>query len=242
MRAKQKRQPTLADIASLAGVAPMTVSRAINHSGYVSPGTLEKITKAIKELHYRPNALARSLRRESTHVAGILLPDVANPFSAALVESIEEGLLLRGYSCFICTTQRSIERETAALSAFVDYRVDGIVVATRETGAGNEALARLLARGVPVVLVGRNFGHPGVDRVTADHWKGGFEVVEHLISLGHRRIAFLGASLVYGAGLPRFRGIWMLFVSTTLQSKKSAFWVRREFPRPTRPWRTAMRV
>jgi DNA-binding LacI/PurR family transcriptional regulator len=184
----------------------MTVSRAINGSGYVSAEARERVEKAIRELDYSPNALARSLKRQKTQVVGILLADVANPFSSELSRSIETVLVSHGYSCFISTTQSSTEREVRAMTAFFDHRVDGIVIATRETGAGNEALTRLIARGLPVVVVGRNCGNPGVDRVTADHWKGGFDTVSHLISLGHHRIAFLGASLINGSGLPRYQG------------------------------------
>ena len=146
------------------------------------------------------------MKRQRTQVAGILLADVANPFSSELSRSVEAVLVSSGYTCFISTSQRSTEREIRAMTAFFDHRVDGIVIATRETGAGDEALRRLIARGLPVVVVGRNCGHPGVDRVTADHWKGGFDTVAHLISLGHRRIAFLGASLLNGSGMPRFQG------------------------------------
>src|SRR6185436_3609321 len=81
-----------------------------------------------------------------------------------------------------------------------------ILVATRETRAGNEALGNAIERGVPVVTIGRHMHHAHVDHVTADHWQGAFDAVKHLVSLGHSRIGFLGASLVNGAGLRRFHG------------------------------------
>jgi DNA-binding LacI/PurR family transcriptional regulator len=200
------QHPTIVDIAASAGVAPMTVSRVINESGYVSQAMREKVRRAIKKLNYHPNGLARSLKQQRTHVVGILLPDIANPFSAELARGIQEVLLDRGYSSFIITSERSIEREQAALRALYDHRVDGIVVATRETKAGNEALLRLSRHGLPMVAVGRTLNHAAVDRVTADHWKGGYDAVEHLISLGHQRIGFIGATLVNGSWLRRFQG------------------------------------
>jgi DNA-binding LacI/PurR family transcriptional regulator len=203
---ERKRHPTIVDIAKRAGVAPMTVSRVVNDSGYVSQEMRAKVERAVRELNYHPNGLARSLKRQRTQVVGILLPDIANPFSAELVNGIQDVLLARGYSSFISTSERSTAREQAALRALFDHRADGIIVATRETRAGNEFLLRLTARGLPTVVVGRAVNHPHVDRVTADHWNGAYEAVEHLISLGHRRIGFIGVSPINGAGLLRYQG------------------------------------
>ncbi|HZS09758.1 MAG TPA: LacI family DNA-binding transcriptional regulator [Blastocatellia bacterium] len=201
-----KPHPTIVDIAARAGVAPMTVSRVINESGYVSEAMREKVQLAVRELNYRPNGLARSLKRQRTQVVGILLPDIVNPFSAELVGGIQEMLLARGYTSFISTSERSTSREQAALRALFDHRADGIIVATRETTVGNDFLLHLTERGVPMVVVGRTLAHPHVDRVTADHWQGGLEAVEHLISLGHRRIGFIGVSPAGGDGLRRYQG------------------------------------
>ncbi|MBP6824854.1 MAG: LacI family DNA-binding transcriptional regulator [Acidobacteria bacterium] len=200
------RHPTIVDIAELAGVAPMTVSRVINETGYVSEAMREKVQQAVKELNYHPNGLARSLKRQRTQVIGILLPDITNPFSAQLVSGIQDILLARGYASFICTSERSTEREQAGLSALFDHRVDGIIVATRETPTGNEWLSKLVERNLPIVLVGREFPHPLVDRVTADHQSGGYEATKYLISTGHKRIGFVGVSPATGQGLRRFQG------------------------------------
>lgn len=202
----RKQRPTIVDIARRAGVAPMTVSRVVNDSGYVSREMREKVERAVKELNYHPNGLARSLKRQRTHVIGILLPDIANPFSAQLVSGIQETLVERGYSSFISVSERSTAREHAALRAMFDHRADGLIVATRETKSGNDFLLRLTEQGLPMVVVGRTLNHPRVDRVTADHWRGGYEAVEHLISLGHKRIGFIGVSPINGAGLRRYQG------------------------------------
>jgi DNA-binding LacI/PurR family transcriptional regulator len=203
---RKKKHLTIVDIARRAGVAPMSVSRVINENGYVSEKMREKVLKVVKESNYHPNALARSLKSQRTQVIGVLLPDIINPFSAELVRGIQEVLLPQGYSFFISTSERSVAREQAALRAFFEHRADGLIVATRETKETNDFLIRLAHPGMPMVVVGRQFNHPRVDHVTADHWKGGYEAVEHLISLGHQSIGFIGVSLVNGAGLRRFRG------------------------------------
>ncbi len=205
---ERMRHPTIADIARRAGVASMTVSRVINGTGYVSSAMHERVQPILEELDYRPNELARSLKRQHTRVIGILLPDIANPFSAELAKGIQQVLLENKYSAlaFITTTEQSVEREMAALRAFVDHRLDGIIVATMETKAGDDALRRSIRRGIPIVTVGRALSQLPTDRVTCDDWRGGYEAVEHLILLGHRRIAFIGASLLNAGRLRRFQG------------------------------------
>lgn len=202
----KKRHPTVVDIAKLAGVAPMTVSRVINDSGYVSARLREKVQRAVEKLEYHPNALARGLKSQRSHVIGILAPDIQNPFSAELAGSIQEALLEAGYTAFLSTTEQSSKRELAALRAFFDHRMAGIIVATMETEAGNEALERFTRHGFPIVLVGRASGPPHIARVTANHWKGAYDAVEHLIALGHKRIAYIGASPESAVRLRRFVG------------------------------------
>lgn len=206
-RARDKqRHPTVVDIARIAGVAPMTVSRVINNSGYVSAKLREKVQRVVDKMEYHPNALARGLKSQRSHVVGILAPDIQNPFAAELAGSIQDALLEAGYTAFLCTTEQSSARELAALKAFFDHRMAGIIVATVETEAGNRALDRFTRRGLPIVLVGRQSGPAGIARVTANHWKGAYDAVEHLIGLGHRRIAYIGASPESAGRLPRFAG------------------------------------
>ncbi len=206
-RARNKqRHPTVVDIAKLAGVAPMTVSRVINGSGYVSAKLREKVQSVIDKLEYHPNALARGLKSQRSHVIGILAPDIQNPFSAELAGSIQDVLLENGYTSFISTTEQSSKRELAALGAFFDHRVAGIIVATMETEEGNDALERFTRRGLPIVLVGRSSGPENIGRVTADHWKGAYDAVAHLIALGHTRIGYIGGSPQTAGRLRRFHG------------------------------------
>lgn len=200
------RPATLADVAAMAGVVPMTASRALNRSGYVSDDVRERVTAAARSLKYRPNMLARQLRGSRLLAVGIMLPDIANPFTAELMKGITPVLREAGYTGFIATAGRSVEDETAAIQAFVDHRIDGMLVATRGTQMGDEVLKGLAAHSVPVVTIGRPVAIPSVDCVTADHYQGAFDAVTHLISLGHRRIGFIGASGTEAAQLRRYQG------------------------------------
>ena len=183
------RLPTIVDIAAQAGVAPMTVSRVINDSGYVSEVMREKVMRVVKELNYHPNGLARSLKRQRTQVIGISFLTLPTRSRQNLCSGIQDVLIENSYASFISISERSTEREQAALRAMLDHRADGLIIATRETKAGNDFLLRLIERNLPIVVVGRMLNHPRVDRVTADHWSGAYQAVEHLISLGHNVLA-----------------------------------------------------
>ena len=200
------RPATLADVARLAGVVTMTASRALNGTGYVSDAMRRRVLKAATKLDYRPNMVARQLKSRRLSAIGVVLPDIANPFSTELIGGVKQIFDEGGYSVFIATSSRSVQQEAASLRAFVDYRVDGLVVATRGTQMGDEVLRNLVRRGMPTVTIGRPAQVAGMDSVTADHWQGAFDIVNHLISLGHSRIAFIGISPADGLSLRRYRG------------------------------------
>jgi LacI family transcriptional regulator len=203
---EQVRPATLAEVARYAGVVPMTASRAINGTGYVSEGVRKRVIEAARRLNYRPNVLARSLKQRQLHAVGILLPDIANPFSAELVTGMQEVLEARGYSSFLTGAMRSVQQEQANLNALVDHRVDGLLVGTRGTQLGNEVLLQVIRRGVPVVTVGRPLLVSSADCVMANHKAGALEMVNHLVAMGHERIAFLGVRHEQAHTLRRYRG------------------------------------
>jgi DNA-binding LacI/PurR family transcriptional regulator len=206
LRETRTRPSTLADVAARAGVVPMTASRALNRSGYVSHDVMERVEAAALALQYRPNMLARQLRGSRLNAVGIMLPDIANPFSAELMNGIMPVLREAGFTGFIATAGRSPEDERAAIQSFVDHRIDGILVATRGTQMGDQTLKAIAAQGVSIVTIGRPVSVPAIDCVTADHYQGAFDAVQHLTSLGHRRIAFIGASFEEAPRLRRFEG------------------------------------
>src|SRR5258708_27885614 len=152
--AKAARPATLADVAREAGVVAMTASRALNQSGYVSQSVRQRVFKAAAKLDYRPNMVARQLRSQRLSAIGILLPDIANPFSAELVNGMKLVFDESGYSTFIALSSRSVEQETSSLRAFIDHRVDGLISATQSTKQLDEVLLRLARQGIPTVTIG----------------------------------------------------------------------------------------
>ena len=202
----KKRQVTLSDIAATLGVAPMTVSRVVNGNGYVSYETRERVLQAVKTMNYRPNGVARNLKRQRTETVGLVLGDISNPYSAELANAVRERLWSSGYNLFICISEHSATEDITAFESLVDHNVDGIIVATRSNAEGDEHLRDIVDSHMPVVVIGRDFRCDGVDYVSADNLTGGFEATQHLIDLGHRRIGFIGADMKNRGSLKRLQG------------------------------------
>jgi DNA-binding LacI/PurR family transcriptional regulator len=206
MKTTVKKSTTLSDVAKTAGVTSMTVSRVINQNGYVSEETREKVLRAVKDLNYRRNGLARGLKRQRTDTIGLVLGDIANPYAAELARSIRDVTSQHGYNLFICVSEHSAKEDVAAFDALTEHQVDGIIVATRSNRIGDEHLHEMIERGVSVVCIGRDFFDQNSDSVIADALRGGFQATRHLIDLGHQKIAFIGATLGSGKNLKRFQG------------------------------------
>lgn len=177
------------DIATRAGASIATVSRVINGSGYVSPSMRARIETVIAEVQFRPNAGAASMRRGKSRMVGVLLPALDVKFFGILAHVIEQALFARGYHAFICCSSESPEREAEYIAAMLAQRVDGVIIAS--VTSDTVAAARLTAAGVPIVAVDRAIA--GAVTVKADHYAGGRLMAEHLLGLGHRRIAVTGA-------------------------------------------------
>jgi LacI family transcriptional regulator len=190
-----ERAPTMNDVAALARVSIKTVSRVINQQPTVSPEIAARVEHAIRRLGYHPNVAAISLRRadHKTSTIGLLLEDVANPFSSALHRAVEDTAKRNGMLVFAGSSDEDPEREREVLGAFVRHQVDGMIV----MAAGRHQdglLVEQRRQGRPVVLVDRLVEQLRTDSVTADNRVGAREAVRHLATHGHRRIAFLGDS------------------------------------------------
>lgn len=202
----RKKPATLSDIAATVGVAPMTVSRVINRNGYVSDETRRRVLEAVREMNYRRNGLARSLKRQRTETVGLVLGDISNPYSTELANAVRETLSARAFNLFICISEHSAKEDIVAFESLVDHSVDGLIVATRANADGDRRLREIVESDVPVVVVGRDFQHQNVDFIAADNLQGGFEATQHLIDLGHERIAFIGATISGRTSLKRLQG------------------------------------
>jgi LacI family transcriptional regulator len=179
--------PTMREVADKAKVSPTTVSHVINNTRFVSEDVRARVTAAMKELGYRPNALARSLRRGITFTIGLILPDSANPFFAEIGRAIEETAFQYGYNVILCNTEGEYNREQIYVDLLTKKQVDGLIFVA--AGAQSESLSSLLQEDILVVLIDRQVPGIDVDVVLSDNRQGGYLATKHLVDLGHTRIA-----------------------------------------------------
>lgn len=183
----RRARPTIYDVARLAGVSTATVSRALNDSGQIAPGTRLTIEAAVEQLGYRPNTIARSLVTKATHTIALLLPDISNPFYASLVSGIQQHALKSGNTMLLCMTEGDAEQEEQYLSLLRAKQVDGALVDGLVLPP--ERIARFVEDGFPIVCLDRDVNSPSVPLVQVDNRLGARLAIDHLLSLGHTRIA-----------------------------------------------------
>jgi DNA-binding LacI/PurR family transcriptional regulator len=196
--------PSIKDIARLANVSHSTVSRALHRSPLVNPETAEKIQQIARELGYRASAVARGLVTRRTWTIGLVVTTIADPFASEVASSIGQAANDMGYAVFLADSNADPHREQQMVQSFAERRVDGIIVTSSRVGA--LYLPLLSEMRVPIVLV--NNQHPGefVHSVMIDNIPGSIAAAEHLIRLGHRRIAYLGDQFGYQSDTERGDG------------------------------------
>jgi LacI family transcriptional regulator len=194
------------DVAALAGVGLKTVSRVVNAEPGVSPALEAKVRRAIEQLNYRRDANASMLRRlgGKTQTIGLVLEDVANPFSSALHRAIEDSARARNILVFAGSCDEDGNRERELIGSFRERRVDGIIVVP--ASGDHTYLYEEQRAGTALVFVDRPAAHLDADSVASNNLEGSREAVEHLLAHGHRRIAFLGDLLSISTAAERLQG------------------------------------
>ena len=200
----RKARPTIYDVARLAGVSTATVSRALNGTGQIATATRAAIDDAVAQLGYHPNTAARSLVTRSTQTIALLLPDITNPFYAALVSGIQERALEAGHTMLLCTTEGDPEREEQYLSLLRAKQVDGVLVDGLVLPP--DRITRFVRDGLPIVCLDRDIDSTLVPLVQVDNRLGARLATEHLLSLGHVRIAHVAGVPELGISEERIEG------------------------------------
>ncbi len=195
---------TIQDIADRAGVSIGTVSRVLNTKPDVSPTTRARILEVMAELDYRPSGVARGLALKKSRVIGFLAADIMNPNFPELARGVVDQARLRGYSVMFFDTRRDIEMEREAAHILEAEHVAGVVAPILEEEL--EDLGRLPDEGIPVVRIYRDRSSLRTPIVALDNVRAGVIATEHLIRLGHRRIAFLTRGPTCVSDSERFEG------------------------------------
>ncbi len=194
------------EVAALAGVAIKTVSRVMNEVPTVDPELAKRVREAADMLGYRPNLTASSLRRGAGRTAtmGLLLEDVSNPFSAALMRAVEDDARARGVQVLIGSLDRDPDREREMARTLIDRQVDGLIIVP--AGQDQSYLQAESRHGVCAVFLDREPRVFNSDAVVSDNRGGAIAAVEHLVAFGHERVGYLGDSLTVATSVQRFEG------------------------------------
>lgn len=183
---------TIKDAALRAGVSVTTVSHVVNDTRHVSAKGRERVEEAIRELGYVPNAMARSLKSNTTSTLGMLIPNSSNPYFAEIVRIVEDRCFGAGYTLVLCNTDDEPRRQSVYLQVLAERRIDGLIVVSTGAGDDDSLVTQLHGLRIPTVLVDREIADPACDLVETAHMQGGLLAVRHLLSLGHKRIACIG--------------------------------------------------
>lgn len=195
---------TISDVARRAGVSTMTVSRVINGSGYASKTTRLRVERAVAELGYVPNALARQLRSKRSKTLALVITDITNPFFTSIARGAEDVAGARGFGLLLCNTDESEAEEVEYVSMLLQRQIDGVLLVPASRSSRSIRLLR--GRGVPVVVLDRRVRMPQVDVVRSDSEGGAYELTRHLIALGHHRIAVIAGPPSVSTSVDRVAG------------------------------------
>lgn len=186
---------TIKDVAKRANVSIATVSRVLNQSKPVSPQVREKVMKAVEELGFNPNPVARSLVMKESRLIGVLISDISNMFFSVLVSAIEQECFKQKYTPLLCSTNGNTQRELYYLNLLKDQYVDGVIIFT--SSPKEEHLRFFENNPIPVVF--KSYADPKKSPfscINIDDYQAFFDATQYLIDLGHEKIGMLGAQLV----------------------------------------------
>ncbi len=181
---------TIHQVAEIAGVSTCTVSLALRNSPRVKERTKTRIVAVAKELNYRPNALGRALSLQKSSTIGVTLPDISNPFYSRITQGIEEVTSKFGYHVILCNTKYDLEKEANSVHAMLGRKIDGLIISPVES-VSYDYLKELKREGIPFVSL-RRLPVEEVDYVMANDEEAAYELTKHLISLGYKRIGYIG--------------------------------------------------
>lgn len=195
---KTEPSTTIHDLARHLNVSSTTVWRALNNNPRISPTTKERVLSAAKRFNYRPSLVAQTLSRGKTQTLGVVVPMIGNSVYASIIRAVEQVAFEHEYNIILCDTDFQIDRERTYIDLLTRRRVEGVVIipfAQRKPNDFEHLVDLEENQGVKVVTIQNEIPEERLNRVVPDQRGAGRQVVEHFISLGHRRIGFLHGGL-----------------------------------------------
>ncbi len=182
---------TIKDLARELKLSPSTVSRALRDHPDISPKTKKRVASLADKLDYHPDSIAQSLQTKKTKTIGVIVPEIKQPFFAAAINGIEELAYAAGYTIIVCQSNETADREVLVTRSLGSHRVAGLLVSLSRSTKNLDHFKVLQRRGVPIVFFDRVSNDIEASKVVVDDYKGAFDLVEHLIKSGYKRIAHL---------------------------------------------------
>jgi LacI family transcriptional regulator len=210
---------TIRDVAKESGFSSTTVSIVLNDAPlarYIPPATKKRIEKAAKKLGYRPNMFARSLRGKRSHTIGVMVFDMTDPYCTLILRGIENTLYQSSYLPILTDVHNEGSRFERYLEMLLDRRVEALIVLANWLFVNIDVLADLEKSSIPSVMIARELQTDTVSSVIVDNEMGAYSAIEHLHSLGHRKIAFIRGPKTLADSAPRWQGIRSFAKSTGL--------------------------
>jgi len=195
---------TIRDIAKMAKVSHTTISRALNNDPRVREETRKRILKLVNKLNYRPDPRARTFVTKKSNLIGLIVSDISNPFYAELARGIEDKAHEKGYNVIFCSTDNKPERMETYVHLLMNAGVDGSIFASARLH--EPVIEKLIGERFPLVLVNRKLREEAYNYVVLNNVQGAYEITEHLINLGYRKIASITGTSNLSTGLDRLKG------------------------------------
>ncbi|BEU74624.1 LacI family DNA-binding transcriptional regulator (plasmid) [Ralstonia syzygii subsp. indonesiensis] len=184
-----QKRPTIRDVATLAGVSTSTVSRVLNNSGYVKAEVRERIEAVVSRMHYTPSELAKQLKSQRSGLIGVIIPKINSYTTSEIVAGISATLAPLRYQMLLANTANSVAEEVTAYDLFRRQRVGGVLHLATTVNTG--LVDAIREAGLPIVMIGQDARHLGITSVIQNERSAARQIMEHLLSRGHRRIGLV---------------------------------------------------
>lgn len=205
-RPQKANQTTIIDLARHLGIAASTVSRALNDKSDISSYTRKAVIQAAIDLDYRPNLLAQSLNKGKTNTIGVVIPNVELPFFATALARMQQIAIETGYRIIVCHSSESQDIEKLNTETLISCRVDGLLISHSKETTSFEHIKRVLAKDIPIVHFDRVCNEIDTPKIIHEDFKGSFDLVEHLIVQGYRKVGVILGPKEFYISQIRFAG------------------------------------